>query len=168
MSLNFQSKKCPIPGQILGVFENEGDRVIADDLGIGGIQESKFIYIAVIGDAHFGEAGATRESTSKVEALYLRHRWWDGDAREAGAARESTQPNPRHRFWYGDAREARATRESIPPNLRHRWGDDDTREARATRESTIANLRHRWGDGDAREAGAIHKSIVPYLLYPLR
>ena len=33
-------------------------------------------------------------------------------------------PNLRHRFWNADAREAGATRESIFPNLRHRWGDD--------------------------------------------
>ena len=48
----------------------------------------------------------------------------NGDAREAGATRESTVPNLRHRFWYGDAREVGATRESKAPNFRHRWGDD--------------------------------------------
>ena len=48
-----------------------------------------------------------------------RHRFWDGNAREAGAAIESIVPNLRHRFWDGDAREAEAIMESIVPNLRH-------------------------------------------------
>ena len=40
-----------------------------------------------------GEALATRESPSPN----LRHRWWNGDARETGAITESTAPNLRQR-----------------------------------------------------------------------
>ena len=35
---------------------------VADDLDVEGIVEGRFMHIAEIGNAHFGEAGATRES----------------------------------------------------------------------------------------------------------
>ena len=79
---------------------------VADDLDIGGIVEGIFIHIAVLRDAHFGEAGATRESKAPNHS----HRWWDGDAREAGAIIESTT-------------------QIASLYLRHRWGDGDAREA---------------------------------------
>ena len=104
------------------------------------------MHIAPLRDAHFGESGATKESPTKDIPSYLRHRWGDGDAREAGATRESQPSNLRHRWGDGDAREAGATRECTLPNLRYRWGDGDAREAGATRESQPSNLRHRWGD----------------------
>ena len=69
---------------------------VADDLDVGGILEGRFIHIASLRDAHFSEAGATRESTTIIAFLNLSHRWWDGDAREALATRESAVPNLRH------------------------------------------------------------------------
>ena len=42
---------------------------------------SRIIDLVVLGNGDAREAGATREST----APNLRHRWWDGDAREVGA-----------------------------------------------------------------------------------
>ena len=65
---------------------------VADDLDVGAILEGGFRHIAPLRDAHFGEAGATRESLEPNP----RHRWWYGDACEAGAIRESTVPNLRH------------------------------------------------------------------------
>ena len=62
---------------------------VADDLDVGAFVEGVFIHIAPLRDAHFGEAGATLESPTPV-IPNLRHRWWYGDAREAGATREST------------------------------------------------------------------------------
>ena len=116
--------------------------LVADDLDVGAVPEGRFIHIAPLRDAHFGEAGATRESIPPNP----RHRWGDGDAREAGATIESTTQIAslylRHRWGDGDAREAGATRESTPPNHRHRWGDGDAREARATIENTLSYLRH--------------------------
>ena len=94
---------------------------VADDLDVGGISEGSVMYIAPLGDAHFGEAGAMRESPFSN----LRHRFRDGDAREAGATPESTAPNLRHRWGDGDAREAGATKECLVPNLCYRWGDGD-------------------------------------------
>ena len=93
---------------------------VADDFDIGGILEGRFMHIAPLRDAHFGEAVATRESP----VPNLRHRWWDGDARKAGALGESPFPNLRHRRWDGYAREAGAIIESLFPNLRYRCGDD--------------------------------------------
>ena len=93
---------------------------VADDLDVGGILEGISMHIAPLRDAHFGEAGATRESVTILIFLYLCHRWGDGDVRETGATFESLESNLRHRWWYGDAREAGATRESTVPNLRHR------------------------------------------------
>ena len=75
---------------------------VSDDLDLRAVLEGVFIHIAPLRDAHFGEAGATTESTSPN----LRHRWWDGDAREAGAMLESIFPNLLHRWGDGDAREA--------------------------------------------------------------
>ena len=129
---------------------------VSDDLDVRGDPEARYIHIAPLWDAHFGEAGATLETTPRN----ARHRWGDGDALEAGATRESTVPNLRHRWGDRDARETGATRESIPPNPRHRWWDGDAREAGATRESTAPNLGHRWGDRDARETGATRESTV--------
>ena len=88
---------------------------VADDLGVGGILEGRFMHIAPFRDAYFGEAGATLESS----VLNLRHRRWDGNARETGATLESPSSNLRHRWGDRDAREAGAITESIPPNLRH-------------------------------------------------
>ena len=62
---------------------------VADDLDVGAAIEGVFIHIAPLRDAHFGEAGASRESIPPN----LRHRWRDGDAREAGATIESTLSN---------------------------------------------------------------------------
>ena len=89
--------------------------LVADDLDLGAIPEGRSMHIAPLRDAHFGEAGAMRESPFSN----LRHRFWYGDAREAGATRESTFLNLRHRFWYGDVREVDAIRESTDSNLRH-------------------------------------------------
>ena len=103
----------------------------------------------------------------------LRHRWGDGDVREAGATSESPVLNLRHRWWDSDAREAGATFESIFPNLRHRWGDNGVL---ASSYQCIA-LRMYYGiavlsgvidlvvlgNGDAREAGATIESILPNL-----
>ena len=75
---------------------------VADELDVGAILEGRFMHIAPLRDAHFGEGGATPESMF---------------------------PNLRHQWGDGDAREALATIESLFPNLRHRWGDGDTREA---------------------------------------
>ena len=75
---------------------------VADDLDVGTVPEGRFIHIAPIRDANFGEAGATIESIPPN----LRHRWGDGDARETGAIIESFFPNLRHRWGDGDAREA--------------------------------------------------------------
>lgn len=83
---------------------------VADDLDVGGIIEGRFIHIAPLRDAHFGEAGATRESP----VPNLRHRWGDGDTRETDATLESPVPNLRHRFRDGDARETGATSERSP------------------------------------------------------
>ena len=76
---------------------------------------SRIIDLVVLGNGDAREAGATRESPVPD----LCHRFWDGDAREAGATRESTQSNLRHRFWYIDACEVGAAFESPVPNLRH-------------------------------------------------
>ena len=147
---------------------------VADDLDVGTVPEGRFIHIAPIRDANFGEAGATIESI----VPNLRHRWWNGDAREAGATRESMYLNLLHRWWddgvlassyqritlrmdygiavlsgvidlvvlgNGDARETGAIRESPFPNLCHRWWDGDAREAGAILESPVPNLRYRWG-----------------------
>ena len=73
---------------------------VADDLDVGGIHEGISMHIAPHRDAHFGEAGATRESPSSN----LRHRVWDGDAREAGATIESTESNLRHQWMDGNVR----------------------------------------------------------------
>ena len=54
---------------------------VADDLDVGAIVEGGFMHITVLRDAHFSEAGATPESP----VPNLHHRWWYGDAREAGA-----------------------------------------------------------------------------------
>ena len=70
---------------------------VSDYLDVGAVLEGIFMHIAPLRDAHFGEAGALRESIFSN----LRHRWWDGDARKTLATKESTFPN-----------------------LRHRWGDD--------------------------------------------
>ena len=61
---------------------------VADDLDFGAILEGVFIHMAPLRDAHFGEAGATPESAQKI-SLNLLHRWWDGNAREAGATAKS-------------------------------------------------------------------------------
>ena len=66
---------------------------VADELDFGAILEGIFMHIAPFRDAHFGEAGATKESLFPN----LCHRWGDGDAREAGATTESIVPNLRHR-----------------------------------------------------------------------
>ena len=72
-------KKCPIPGQISGAFENEGDSFpkgggsVADDLDVGAIIEGEFMHIAPHRDAHFGEVGATLESPTKDTPFYLLH-----------------------------------------------------------------------------------------------
>ena len=65
---------------------------VADDLDVGAILEGRFMHIAPLRDAHFGETGATKESLFPN----LCHRWGDGDAREALATRESHIPNLRH------------------------------------------------------------------------
>ena len=114
---------------------------VADDLDVGAAIECVFMHMAPLRDAHFGEAGAIRESPSSN----LRHRWGDGDAHEAGA-----------------------TRESSVPNLRHRWGDDGihtpTYQRIALRiDYGIAVLSGVeelvvLGNRDAREAGAIIES----------
>ena len=102
---------------------------VADDLDVGAAIEGVFIHIAPLRDAHFGEAGATTESPTKENPpFYLRHRWWYGDAREAGTTTESTFLNLRHRWWDGDAREAGATIESKFPNLRYRFWYGDASE----------------------------------------
>ena len=117
MSLNFPSKKnAPFRGKFQGRLKMREIGLVADDLDLGATDEGVFIHIAPLRDAHFGEAGATRESPSSNP----RHRWWEEDAREAGATRESPFPNLLHRWWYGDAREAGATIESTAPNLLHR------------------------------------------------
>ena len=54
---------------------------VADDLDVGAILEGRFTHMAALWDAHFGEARAIIESPFPN----LRHRWGDGDAREAGA-----------------------------------------------------------------------------------
>ena len=87
------SKPPPI-GAKFRVFYNEGgcfsgEWSVADKLDLGAILESIFSHMAVLRDAHFGEAGATREST----APNLRHRWGDGEAREALATREGLLSN---------------------------------------------------------------------------
>lgn len=61
---------------------------VADDLDVGGILEGVFIHIAPLRDAHFGEAGAVRESP----VPYLRHRWGYGDAREFFAIHLTPRP----------------------------------------------------------------------------
>ena len=69
---------------------------VADYLDFGGIVEGRFMHIAPLRDAHFGEAGATFESI----APNLRHRFWYSNAREAGATKESTAPNLRLPLGY--------------------------------------------------------------------
>ena len=61
---------------------------VADDLDVGAILEGVVMHIAVLRDTYFGEAGATPESAQKI-SLNLLHRWWDGNAREAGATAKS-------------------------------------------------------------------------------
>ena len=147
---------------------------VSDDLDVGGFAEGRFIHIAPLRDAHFGEAGATRESPTKdTPPFYLSHRWGDGNAREAGASIESRFPNLRHRFWDGDAREVLAIRESIFSNLRHRWGDDGILASSYQRialrmDYGIAVLSGvielvLFGNRDAREAGATPESPFPNL-----
>jgi hypothetical protein len=51
---------------------------VADDLDVGAILEGRFMHIAPHRDAHFGEAGAVRESP----VPNLRHRWGDGNVRK--------------------------------------------------------------------------------------
>ena len=90
MSLNFPSKKnAPFRGKFWGCLKMReigfGWLPVADDLDFGAILEGVFVHIAPHRDAHFGEAGATPESTFPN----LRHRWGDGDARKHGAIRES-------------------------------------------------------------------------------
>ena len=65
---------------------------VSDYLDLGAILEGRFMHIAPLRDAHFGEAGATMESP----VTNLRHRWGDGDARKALATRKSPVPNLRH------------------------------------------------------------------------
>lgn len=52
---------------------------ITDNLDVGAIPEGRFIHIAPLREAHFGEAGASIESP----VPNLRHRWGNGDACEA-------------------------------------------------------------------------------------
>ena len=66
---------------------------VADDLDVGAVPEGRFMHIAPLRDAHFGEAVATTESPFPN----LRYRWGDGDARETGARGESPILNLRHR-----------------------------------------------------------------------
>ena len=82
---------------------------VADDLDVGAILEGRFTHMAALWDAHFGEARAIIESPFPN----LRHRWGDGDAREAGASPECSFPNLRHQWWDSDAREAGARSECI-------------------------------------------------------
>ena len=90
----------PHSGAILGAFDNEGDRFrrgsVADDSDVGAVPEGVVIHIAVLRDAHFGETGAIPENIFPNH----RHRWWDGDAREALATIESTFPNLRNSLIY--------------------------------------------------------------------
>ena len=88
---------------------------VSDDLDVGAILEGRFIHIAPLRDAHFGEAGAIRESF----ILNLRHRWRYRDARETGATSKSPLPYLRNRWRYGDAHEAGATSKSSVLNLRN-------------------------------------------------
>ena len=54
---------------------------VSDDLDVRAMNEGRSMHIAVLRDAHFGEARAITESIFPN----LRHRWGDGDARETGA-----------------------------------------------------------------------------------
>ena len=152
---------------------------VADDSDLGTVLESPFIHIAPLWDAHFGEAGTTRESPTKdTPPFYLRHRWWDGNAREAGATRESIGSNLLHRW--GDDSILTSSYQRITLRMDYGiavlsrvidpivLGNGDAREAGATIESTASNLRHRWGDGDAGEAGATRESPSPNLRYRWR
>ena len=64
MSLNFPSKKnAPFRGKFQGRLIMREIGLVADDMDFGAIVEGVVMHIAVLRDAHFGETGATIEST---------------------------------------------------------------------------------------------------------
>ena len=68
----------------------------------------------------------------------------------------------------GDAREAGATKESTFVYILHPPRKGYAFKILATIESTFSNLLHPFGQSDFREVGATRESIFPNLLYPLR
>ena len=152
MSLNFPSKKnAPFRGKFQGRLKMREIGLVADDLDLGATDEGVFIHIAPLRDAHFGEAGATRESTPSN----LPHRWGDDGVHEAGAITESIFPNLRHRWR--DCGILTPTYQRITLRMIYSiavlsrvidlvvLGNGDAREAGATIESPFPNLFHRWG-----------------------
>ena len=142
---------------------------VADDFDIGAVRKSTNIHITSLWNVDFCEVGAMTEPP----VSYLRHRWRYGDAREAGATRESTAPNIRHRR--GDDSILTSSYQRIALRMDYGiavlsrvidlivLGNDNAREAGATREGTVPNLRHRWWDGNACKAGATFESAVANL-----
>ena len=65
-----KQKNAPFRGKFQGRLKMREIGSVADDLDIGGIIKGIFMHIAPLRDAHFGEAGATRE----CPVPNLRHR----------------------------------------------------------------------------------------------
>lgn len=66
-----KQKNAPFRGKFQWRLKMREIGSVADDLDVGAIPEGVFMHTATLGDTHFGEAGATRESSvPKQEADY--------------------------------------------------------------------------------------------------